>query len=810
MADLRGRAGLAQVRHENVVQVYEVAEQPLPYLAMELIPGETLQQKLDRVGPLDVPEVLAIGRQIAEGLAAAHATDLIHRDIKPGNVLLEGGQQKVKITDFGLARTADDASISHSGIIAGTPMYMAPEQAQGQPLDQRADLFSLGSVLYQMVAGRPPFRANTTVAVLKRVAEDRPRAIREIIPETPPWLCDIIAKLHAKDPDERYQSAREVADVLADCEAQLKAYARLKDCSRIPRSKPQQSGRRKWVAVAAAVLLPVIALAATEFAGLTHLFQDRQATRDSVRPGGQSSPTAQLQRPLSSEPLISIGGQGTAAGCRFTWSNQYEKENADGSPSVGVYFGTGTPPRGPTELLYLVLCKHAPLKSSFPAGRRGMHWTGSGGPVEIVDGPMVYGDAAKLSVRLDADASTGKLTWEECTLNEQKIELSRGRLFLVDLTVNPAQWQQVNVELPRDLPREEINGEIVRRVAEDDVPALRKKHSAVDDFFKARVQSATPGPLTGVGAEGRAKDKPSSPAIAPFTDADVQRIAALAAFAQVEEVRKELVRHNPGFDGTLTPTIENGVVTGLKFPSREVDNIEPVRALKGLTSLDCRGTHARMGKLWDLAPLTGLALTSLDLSFTQVRDLGPLKGMPLRELALYGATNVADLTPLKGMKLQSLAAQRTSVSDLTPLGGMPLKSLDLHRAEGVTDLRPLRGMPLEYLNLSHLTLSDLSLLRGMTSLERLALHDMKQFSDLKPLEGLRLRELDLLRTGVTDLSPLRGMALTHIVLPPVKNITRGLELLRGMESLTAIGVAHDRIWPAAGFWERYDKGEFTK
>src|SRR5262245_36949313 len=281
---LREARSSAQVRHENVVQVYEVAEQPLPYLAMEFIPGETLQQRLDRVGPLDVPEVLRIGRQIAEGLAAAHATDLIHRDIKPGNVLLEGGQQKVKITDFGLARTADDASISQSGIIAGTPMYMAPEQALGQPLDQRADLFSLGSILYQMVAGRPPFRATTAVAVLKRVAEDKPRAIREIIPEAPQWLCDIIAKLHAKDPDDRYQSAREVADVLGDCETQLRANAKLKDLSRIPQGKPRRSGRRKWAAVAAAVLLAVIGLAVTELAGVTHLLQKQQPTAAETPP----------------------------------------------------------------------------------------------------------------------------------------------------------------------------------------------------------------------------------------------------------------------------------------------------------------------------------------------------------------------------------------------------------------------------------------------------------------------------------------------------------------------------------------------
>jgi uncharacterized protein (TIGR03067 family) len=258
---LREARTSAAVRHENVVQVYEVGETPLPYIAMEFIPGETLQQRLDRIGPVEPAEVVRIGRQIAEGLAAAHANDLIHRDIKPANVLLEGGQQRVKITDFGLARAADDASISQSGIIAGTPMYMAPEQAKGERLDQRADLFSLGSVLYQMATGRAPFRANSTVAVLKRVAEDTPRDIREIIPETPQWLCDIIAKLHAKNPDDRYQSAREVADVLADCEAQLKTHAKLKDFSLIPEGKPEAGPespgieRWKWVAAAVAGML---------------------------------------------------------------------------------------------------------------------------------------------------------------------------------------------------------------------------------------------------------------------------------------------------------------------------------------------------------------------------------------------------------------------------------------------------------------------------------------------------------------------------------------------------------------------------
>jgi len=198
---LREARSFAQVRHENVVQIYAVEELPLPYLVMEFIPGETLQQKIDRVGPLDAPEIVRLGRQIAEGLAAAHATGLIHRDITPGNVLLEGAtRERVKITDFGLARAADDASLTQSGALIGTPMYMSPEQAKGEALDHRADLFSLGSVLYQMATGRPPFRAATTFAVLKRVVEETPRPIRDVIPEVPQWFTDVITRLHANKP----------------------------------------------------------------------------------------------------------------------------------------------------------------------------------------------------------------------------------------------------------------------------------------------------------------------------------------------------------------------------------------------------------------------------------------------------------------------------------------------------------------------------------------------------------------------------------------------------------------------------------
>ncbi len=240
---LREARASAAIRHDNVVAIYDVEEQPIPYLVMEFIAGETVQQRLDRTGPLDAPEVARIGRQIAEGLAAAHAMGLIHRDVKPSNILLESGADRVKITDFGLARAADDASLTQSGVIAGTPMYMAPEQALGEVIDHRADLFSLGSVLYVMCSGRPPFRASTTLAVLKRVAEDAPRPIREIIPEAPEWLCAIIAKLHAKKPEDRFTSAKEAANLLRAARRR-RGRAALRRC-RTLRPHPYPSGPRR-------------------------------------------------------------------------------------------------------------------------------------------------------------------------------------------------------------------------------------------------------------------------------------------------------------------------------------------------------------------------------------------------------------------------------------------------------------------------------------------------------------------------------------------------------------------------------------
>ena len=212
----------AAVVHDNVMEIYGVADvEGLPYLVMPYVRGPSLQRRLDDEGPLALVEILRIGMQAASGLTAAHAQGLVHRDVKPANILLADGVERVKLTDFGLARAADDASLTKTGIIAGTPQYMSPEQSRGESVDQRSDLFSLGSVLYAMCTGRAPFRAETSYGVLRRVTDEEPRPIREINPDIPQWLCRIIARLMSKQPDDRFKSAREVAELLEECLAHV-------------------------------------------------------------------------------------------------------------------------------------------------------------------------------------------------------------------------------------------------------------------------------------------------------------------------------------------------------------------------------------------------------------------------------------------------------------------------------------------------------------------------------------------------------------------------------------------------------------
>ena len=205
----------AAISHPHVITIHAVGEwKARPFLVMEYVTGVSLQQRLDDGPRLELRDILRIGMQIASGLADAHAQGLIHRDIKPANIMLENDLARVKITDFGLARAVDDTFLTQHGTLAGTPRYMAPEQARGDRLDRRADLFSLGGVLYALCTGQPAFQGDSTPAVIRQVCEAQPTPIRVLEPEIPIWLVEIIDRLLDKDPAGRFQSASEVAELL--------------------------------------------------------------------------------------------------------------------------------------------------------------------------------------------------------------------------------------------------------------------------------------------------------------------------------------------------------------------------------------------------------------------------------------------------------------------------------------------------------------------------------------------------------------------------------------------------------------------
>ena len=243
----------AAVVNPHVMAIHSVnANAKLPYLVMPYVACQSLQERLDQQGPLDVKDVLRIGMQASLGLSAAHAQGLVHRDVKPANILLETNVDRVLLTDFGLARAVDDATLTRTGIIAGTPQYMSPEQANGDAVDHRSDLFSLGAVLYAMCTGRPPFRADTTFGILRRIRETAPRPIREINPEIPEWLERIVMKLLAKDVVERISSAAEVATLLEQSLAHVQQPTSvdlpkgIRDWLLVPKQEARSSDLKDW------------------------------------------------------------------------------------------------------------------------------------------------------------------------------------------------------------------------------------------------------------------------------------------------------------------------------------------------------------------------------------------------------------------------------------------------------------------------------------------------------------------------------------------------------------------------------------
>ena len=213
---LREARAAAAINHANVVTIHGVGEQEgMPFLVMECIAGQSLSQRIKSGPPLSVVQILRISLQIAQGLDAAQRQVVIHRDIKPANIMLEDNIERVKITDFGLARAAiSSQDATSTDRIAGTPDYMSPEQVRGDVLDARSDLFSLGTVMYAMVAGASPFKGKHPLITVKRVTDVTPARLDELDPTLPRGLADLVERLMSKNVDDRPSTAEEVVEAI--------------------------------------------------------------------------------------------------------------------------------------------------------------------------------------------------------------------------------------------------------------------------------------------------------------------------------------------------------------------------------------------------------------------------------------------------------------------------------------------------------------------------------------------------------------------------------------------------------------------
>jgi eukaryotic-like serine/threonine-protein kinase len=264
---------VAKLSHPNVVAVIDAGEDGgHPYIVFEYVEGETLKQRIARVGALDTQEALAYAIEIARGLTVAHARNMVHRDIKPQNVLIDA-EGRAKLTDFGISRQLEQDGMTATGRVLGTTDYVAPEQAMGHPVDIRSDIYSLGVVLYEMLVGQVPFHADSQVGVaMKHVNEELPD-VQQRRPEISAAAALVVERATDKDPAQRYQ---EVGEMIDDLSTALEVEAARAGSTTgeatsvldaVPPPKRKLSGGRRWswAAIALLVLIAVGALVVVKF-----------------------------------------------------------------------------------------------------------------------------------------------------------------------------------------------------------------------------------------------------------------------------------------------------------------------------------------------------------------------------------------------------------------------------------------------------------------------------------------------------------------------------------------------------------------
>jgi serine/threonine protein kinase/Leucine-rich repeat (LRR) protein len=645
---LREARATAAIKDDHVVTIHQVGEDNgVPFLVMEFLHGVPLDRWLAQGGQATLAQVLRLGAEMARGLSAAHARGLVHRDIKPSNIWLEAPAGRVKLLDFGLARPLRlDVQLTQSGMVVGTPAYMAPEQARAGPVDARTDLYSLGCVLYRLCTGRLPFETDDTMALLTALAVDQPPSVAELNPELPEALTELVMQMLAKQPAQRPASAQEVAEQLQSISREPAAavpplelsgpdtQAETIDVKR-PVPAPRRSRLRgRWLGGIAAGLAAVAILVVL----LAGILRNRDA---------ESRPLASTADTLNDPAFLE-------------WMER-----------VSMMSGQ--------EQLDAVMAKLQDLNPQFDgkverknieAGVVTELWFHSDhvkdiSPVRALPGLKVLGCHATVpGISELADLSP---------------------LKGMNLTVLGFNYTQVADLSPlQGMPLTNLGCEGTK------VTNLSPlKDMPLTYLFCSATQVTDLRPLKDMRLEGlwcaRTKVRDLSPLRdVPLTELD----CGLTEVRDLSPLTKmPLKKLSAGGCNRITDLkpLKDIQLTILQFGDAPVDDLSPLKGMP-LEELSCYNTRVN-----DLTPLKGMRLTSLNCERTQVSDLTPLKGMQLKTLWCHWSL-VTDLSPLEGMPLTTLGINQTQVDDLSPLRGMNLTEVFLTAKAITKGMEVLREM----------------------------------------------------------------------------------------------------------------------
>jgi serine/threonine-protein kinase len=347
---------VAKLSHPNVVSVIDAGEDGgYPYIVFEYVEGETLKQRIAREGALDPQEAIAYAIEVARGLSVAHARNMVHRDIKPQNVLIDS-EGRAKLTDFGISRQLEQDGMTATGRVLGTTDYVAPEQAMGRGADQRSDLYSLGVVLYEMLVGQVPFQADSQVGVaMKHVNEELPDVQRRR-PEVSAAVALVVERATAKDPGERYQHVGEMLDDLSTALEVEVARAgsttgeatSVLDAVPPPQRELSSRARWSWAAILGVVLVAGVALLAVKLISSGH-FGGGGAEKGNGRAVAIKSATDYDPEGDGEEVGNKVGFAVDGNPTGTAWETEhYESDTFAGTktgpdPGVGIYVTTSSP-----------------------------------------------------------------------------------------------------------------------------------------------------------------------------------------------------------------------------------------------------------------------------------------------------------------------------------------------------------------------------------------------------------------------------------------------------------------------------------